>query len=54
MAMGEAVSASGMANGPCYAVPANIWAAIMKQFKKSGGKQYRRSCSGLTQARKEE
>ncbi|GAB0188680.1 tolloid-like protein 1 [Grus japonensis] len=25
-----------MANGPWYAVPANIWAAIIKQFKKSG------------------
>lgn len=34
---GEAVSASGMANGPWYAVPANIWAAIRKEHTKSGG-----------------
>lgn len=54
VAMGETMSVGGMANGPWYAVPANIWAAIMKQFKKSGGKQYIRSCSGLMKARKQE
>lgn len=53
VAMGLAISASGMANGPWYALPANIWATIIKQFKKSGGKQYIRSCSGLMKAGKE-
>lgn len=52
VAVGEAASASGMANGPWYAVPANIWAAIIKQFKKSGGKQHLTSCGGLMKARK--
>lgn len=51
---GEAVSVSGMANGPWYTVPANIWAAIRKEHKKSGGEQYIRSCSGLMKARREE
>lgn len=54
VAMGLAMSVSGMANGPWYALPANIWAAIIKQFKKFGGKQYIRSCSGLMKAGKEE
>lgn len=30
VAMGEAMSTSGMANGPWYAVPVNIWATIIK------------------------
>lgn len=49
---GEAVSASGMANGPWYAVPANIWAAISKEHTKSGGEQYIRSCSGENEGEK--
>lgn len=51
---GEAVSASGVANGPWYAAPANIWAAIREEHKKSGGEQYTGSCSGLMKARREE
>lgn len=49
---GEAVPASGMANGPWYAVPANIWAAIRKEHKKSGGEQCMRSCSALMKAKR--
>lgn len=45
---------SGMANGPWYAVPANIWAAIREEHEKSGGEQYRRSCRGSVEARREE
>lgn len=44
--MGEVISVSGMANGPWLAVPVNIRATTIKQHKKSGGKQYIRSCSG--------
>lgn len=47
------MSASGMANGPWYVVPANIWAAIRKEHKKSGGEQCMRSCSALMKAKRE-
>lgn len=50
---GEAVSVSGVANGPCYAVPANIWAAIREEHEKSAGEHYIRSCSGSVKARRE-